>query len=134
MAPEQLAGLSNADARVDQYAMGVLLYEMLAGQVPTGRFEPLNQVRKVVPRALSEAVDKALSPKAANRFPDIQQFRRPWSRVRAEGARCSSGGAVAAGVALVGAGGQLPKLARPDPGPGRGGGGQAGGRLGPQGR
>lgn len=75
MAPEQLAGQSTADGRADQYAVGVLLYEMLTGHIPTGRFDALRKVRKDVPMAVSAAVDKALATKAEDRYPDIKQFR-----------------------------------------------------------
>ena len=42
MAPEQIQGRSDIDGRADQYAVGVLLYEMLSGQVPAGRIESLH--------------------------------------------------------------------------------------------
>lgn len=39
MAPEQLRGEQGIDHRVDIYSLGVVIYEMLTGQLPIGRFE-----------------------------------------------------------------------------------------------
>lgn len=74
MPPEQLKGRGEIDGRADQYSLSVMLYEMLAGEVPAGRMESLRKVRKEVPAGLSAAVDKALSPKAEDRFSDISEF------------------------------------------------------------
>ncbi|MGY6215745.1 protein kinase domain-containing protein [Methylolobus aquaticus] len=75
MAPEQLQGLADIDGRADQYAVAVMLYEMLTGQIPTGRIESLTQVVKAVPRAVSLAVDRALSPRREQRYGDMEVFR-----------------------------------------------------------
>ncbi|HVY61456.1 MAG TPA: protein kinase, partial [Planctomycetota bacterium] len=40
MAPEQRERTKTADHRADIYAMGVVFYEMLTGELPLGRFEP----------------------------------------------------------------------------------------------
>lgn len=40
MAPEQLENPGSVDNRADIYAMGVVFYEMLTGELPIGRFEP----------------------------------------------------------------------------------------------
>ena len=74
MAPEQLQGLSDIDGRADQYAVAIMLYEMLTGSIPTGRIESLNKVNKSVPKSLSLAVDKALSPRRELRFSDMADF------------------------------------------------------------
>ncbi|MBB3168026.1 bifunctional serine/threonine-protein kinase/formylglycine-generating enzyme family protein [Simiduia aestuariiviva] len=75
MAPEQIKGRGDIDGRADQYALGVLLYEMLAGDVPTGRIESLHKIRKDVPASLARTVDTALAPKAENRFANITEFK-----------------------------------------------------------
>src|SRR6185503_19997418 len=40
MAPEQREKTRDADHRADIYALGVVFYEMLTGELPIGRFEP----------------------------------------------------------------------------------------------
>lgn len=76
MAPEQLQGRGSIDGRADQYAVAVMLYELLAGHVPVGRMESLSRLRKDVPRKLSDAVDKALSSRPEDRHNDMQSFKQ----------------------------------------------------------
>lgn len=89
MAPEQALGRTAAvDARGDQYALAVILYEMLAGRVPfTGddvmellqrviRDVPVppSQLRSEIPTALDHVIQKALSKSPADRYPTIGDF------------------------------------------------------------
>jgi eukaryotic-like serine/threonine-protein kinase len=87
MSPEQAAGEA-VDARADIYALGCVLYEMLAGEPPyTGataqvviakRFtEPVPRVRRLretVPVAVEQALMKALAKAPADRFASAAQF------------------------------------------------------------
>lgn len=74
MAPEQLKGLKDIDGRADQYSLAVLTYELLSGEVPAGRIEPLYKLDKAIPRRISDAVDKALSAKPQERFEHVNDF------------------------------------------------------------
>jgi eukaryotic-like serine/threonine-protein kinase len=90
MSPEQAAGDRSVDARSDIYALGCVLYEMLAGEPPyTGPSaqailikrisDPVPLVRRVrssVPEGLEQAITKALAPVAADRFATAAEFER----------------------------------------------------------
>ncbi len=59
LAPEQLNERNAVDHRVDIYALGVILYELLTGQLPVGNFDPASRVN---PQVGSEVVEYCLAP------------------------------------------------------------------------
>ena len=87
MSPEQ-ASAQPVDARSDQYSLGCMLYEMLAGEPPfTGptaqaiiarRFaepaRPLRPVRSAVPVGVEQALLRALERVPADRFDSVAAF------------------------------------------------------------
>lgn len=74
MAPEQLIGAKHVDHRADQYSVGVLVYELLAERIPTGRFKPLTEVRDDISQGISDAVDIALEGHPEDRYLDMAEF------------------------------------------------------------
>jgi len=88
MSPEQSVGEADLDGRSDLYALGSVLYEMLAGEPPywgptaqaiiAKRFrEPVPQVstlRETVPSALAAVVNRLLAKTPADRFATAEEF------------------------------------------------------------
>lgn len=67
MAPEQREGQSDVDHRADIYSLGVVLYEMLTGELPIARF-PLPSERVQVDVRLDDVVLKVLQKDRDRRY------------------------------------------------------------------
>ncbi len=89
MAPEQRLGDKDLDGRADVFALGVMLYEMLTGQLPHGRFEPPSHVRSSVPSSVNEVVNRALARERDARYASAdamkQALNEAWSQRRRRG-------------------------------------------------
>jgi serine/threonine protein kinase len=73
MAPEQRAG-ADLDGRVDLYACGVVLYEMLTGERPAGTDLP-SDLNKSVPKHLDEAFRRSYA-RLEKRFASADEFAK----------------------------------------------------------
>ena len=74
MAPELLEG-KEGDHRVDVYAMGVLLYELLTGELPQGSFS-LPSRKRPVNKRLDQLVAKSMQPNPDARYQSIADMAR----------------------------------------------------------
>lgn len=74
MAPEQMEGSHLVDHRADIYALGVVFYEILTGQVPAGHFEPPSRIAHVDPR-LDDIVFRALAREPHRRYQQVNDLR-----------------------------------------------------------
>jgi serine/threonine protein kinase len=89
MAPELIMG-DTCDGRVDQYALAILVYEMLRGACPFDNPNPtaifvqhstqeaprLEDVVPSVPKGVAAAVHKSLAKDPRDRYPDCVSFAR----------------------------------------------------------
>jgi serine/threonine protein kinase len=75
MAPEARKPGGQIDHRVDLYALGVTLYQMLVGQLPHGMFKLPSQILPELDDAFDNIVCRALEPDPNDRFPDAATMR-----------------------------------------------------------
>ncbi|MEN6407444.1 MAG: serine/threonine-protein kinase, partial [Thermoguttaceae bacterium] len=74
MAPEQIAQPTAVDHRADIYSLGVVFYQMLTGELPTGHFAPPSQKVQIDVR-LDEVVLKALEKLPERRYQQVHDLK-----------------------------------------------------------
>lgn len=89
MSPEQALGERELDGRSDIYSLGIIGYQLLAGETPfkasntpamlvkhlSETPRPLASIRPDAPSGLTHAISKALAKKPADRWNDATSFR-----------------------------------------------------------
>jgi serine/threonine-protein kinase len=88
MSPEQAHGDSELDGRSDIYALGIILFEMLTGQLPYHADTPvrlmmkhvldpvpsIHKVNPLLPRKVELIIKRALAKDATARYPDVKSL------------------------------------------------------------
>jgi serine/threonine protein kinase len=97
LAPEQIRG-ENVDPRTDIFSLGVLSYELFAGQKPfrgehistvlfkilNEKPDPVSRAGLQLPPALERAIYRAMDKDPSNRYGRIEEFRRDLASVLKE--------------------------------------------------
>ncbi len=89
MAPEQLERPHEVDHRADIYALGVVFYELLTGELPLGRFSPPSEKAGTDIR-LDEMVHKTLEKDPDRRYQQASELKTDLDGIASEPPRLSS--------------------------------------------
>jgi len=68
MSPEQINNASDCDERSDIYAVGVIFYQMLTGQLPHGSFKPASELVPGLTSAADLLIEKCIRTDPSERY------------------------------------------------------------------
>src|SRR4051812_6710057 len=103
MSPEQMASSRDVDGRTDIWALGAILYELVAGRPPfnadslpqlctlilNGQFVPLREVRPGLPPGLEAVIRRCLEKDSSRRYPNISELANALAEFAPKRARLS---------------------------------------------
>jgi len=84
MSPEQLRNSRDVDARSDIYSVGVMLYELVTGNMPTGVPKPASEMIREVPPELDRIIARCVDPDPNKRFQTAGELRQAIAELRAK--------------------------------------------------
>jgi serine/threonine protein kinase len=89
-APEQFDPKANIDHRADIYALGVMIYQMITGQLPRGVWKPPSQRAEVAP-AWDDIVSRAMQSDPSDRYQHASDIKTDVSSIPLVGKDGSAG-------------------------------------------
>jgi serine/threonine protein kinase len=75
MAPEQITAPETVQASADIYSLSCIFYELLAGALPVGHWQPPSRGRNDVPLGIDKLIDDGLSKNRWGRPQSVAEFR-----------------------------------------------------------
>ncbi|HTR42335.1 MAG TPA: serine/threonine-protein kinase [Pseudomonadales bacterium] len=73
MAPEQIKNSAEVDHRADIYSLGVVFYQMLTGELPSGKIEPPSR-KVIIDVRLDKVVLRALEKEPQHRYQHVNEM------------------------------------------------------------
>jgi serine/threonine protein kinase len=75
MAPEQRVSAANVTPATDIFAIGLMIYEILAGDLPQGRFKLPSEINPKISRRFDEIIARCLAQDPAERYQKAVQLK-----------------------------------------------------------
>ncbi|MBI5526914.1 MAG: serine/threonine protein kinase [Deltaproteobacteria bacterium] len=76
MAPEQRRDAKRVDRRADIYSMGIMVYEMLTGEIPQGHFKKPSEHTAGIPTSFDRIVIKCLQTSPDDRYQSAEDLAK----------------------------------------------------------
>ncbi|MCP4704533.1 MAG: protein kinase [candidate division Zixibacteria bacterium] len=75
MSPEQRVSSTNVDLTTDIFSTGVIIYEVLIGKRPMGRFKLPSEINPKIPQKFDEIITKCMAMSAKDRFQSAVELK-----------------------------------------------------------
>jgi len=103
MSPEQKAG-GRVDHRSDIFSLGVIIYNLLTGKKPAGKFKNPSEIDPAIPGVWDSVVEKCLQESPDDRFQDVGEIANMLKgKGPAKKRRIPAAALVAVGLAVIAA-------------------------------
>jgi len=74
-APEQLMGKSDKiSLKTDLYTLGLILYELMSGNIPKGVIEPVSKIDPKIPKQMDEFFESVLAENPDDRIENVEEM------------------------------------------------------------
>ena len=81
IAPEQLSGGHEVRPAADIFSLGVLLYQLLTGEIPVAMAVPPSELNAQLNKQIDNFIRKAIHPRAAQRYQSVTEWMETFEQI-----------------------------------------------------